>query len=347
MDNKQTIPAFFSAEETAHAGGRLVFTDPWAEVGTGWERRDSWMLSYIDILTLLLTLFVLLLMLQPKYESPVSAEIPEISKPMSNMPIGRQSTAVLLDYETEAEESIALTETTDDGLDLAPATEFGLDAAVAGIEPGMSIEAIGTSTFFALESLIRPHQSIESLVEDIIVEPVPWAAEMPAMMAALPAIDPPANHAQRPRSNTSDAVLEELSEHKLDSRLKVSQVAEGVHLEVSDKILFTAGSAELKPEGQALLDELAQILLQHRGTISVEGHTDNQPISSERFPSNWELSSGRATTVTRHLIEHGLDSAKLRAVGYADTRPLETNTTEEGRTRNRRVSLILTPAQAQ
>ena len=123
----------------------------------------------------------------------------------------------------------------------------------------------------------------------------------------------------------------------------MSQVSEDVHLEVSDKILFAEGSAQLKREGQRLLNELAQVLLQHRGVISVEGHTDNRPISSIQFPSNWELSSGRATTVTRHLIDRGLDPIKLRAVGYADTRPLDSNTTSKGRMRNRRVSLILTP----
>ena len=63
-----------------------------------------------------------------------------------------------------------------------------------------------------------------------------------------------------------------------------------------------------------------------------------------QFPSNWELSSGRATSVTRYLIDHGLDPEKLRAVGYADTRPLDSNITSEGRTRNRRVSLVLTRA---
>ncbi len=158
------------------------------------------------------------------------------------------------------------------------------------------------------------------------------------------AMHPLADRVEYPQSDSLEALVSELKKRDLDSRLKVAQVAEGVHLEVSEKILFAKASAQLKREGQILLNDLAQVLLQHRGMISVEGHTDDRPISNTQFPSNWELSSGRATSVTRYLIGHGLDPEKLRAVGYADTRPLDSNTTSEGRMRNRRVSIVLTPA---
>ena len=348
MDNSQTLRDFASDESSARADQRLVFADPWAEMDAGQERRENWMLSYIDILTLLLTLLVLLLALQPKHESPVSGGIPALAGLAALMPAEQLPSDVLRDYQLAAERSIALTETVDDGLDLAMAADLGIDAAIASVEPEIALQAtLGTVTLLALESLILPQRPADAVLAEAAGDPVTPAAERPVKTVETHAIDPSTNHAQRPESGPFDTVLSALSENSLDSRLKVSQIAEGVHLEVNDKILFAEGSAQLRPEGQGLLTELAQVLLQHRGMISVEGHTDIRPISSSQFPSNWELSSGRATTVTRHLIDRGLDAARLRAVGYADTRPLETNATAEGRMRNRRVSLILAPAVAQ
>jgi chemotaxis protein MotB len=75
--------------------------------------------------------------------------------------------------------------------------------------------------------------------------------------------------------------------------------------------------------------------------VSVEGHSDNQPINTRQFPSNWELSTSRATSVLRALVRDGVKQERLRAVGYADTRPLKPNSTPQGRAANRRVELIL------
>ena len=192
---------------------------------------------------------------------------------------------------------------------------------------------------------MQPQRSPESEPGKMNLDTPTLATASLGSTFGTPIIPVQANQSERPRPNDLETLLEKLNKYNLVGQLKVSQVSEGVHLEVSDKILFAEGSVQLKREGQSLLSELAQVLLQHRGVISVEGHTDNRPISSIQFPSNWELSSSRATTVTRHLINRGLDPTRLRAVGYADTRPLDTNSTSEGRTRNRRVSLILTPAQ--
>ena len=114
-----------------------------------------------------------------------------------------------------------------------------------------------------------------------------------------------------------------------------------VRLEVSDKILFDPGSSRLKPEGMLVLDSLANWLRLQGGQIDVEGHTDNAPISTARFDSNWELSSARASAVTRHLIARGLTPERIKAIGLADTQPRDSNDNPEGRARNRRVSLVL------
>lgn len=114
-----------------------------------------------------------------------------------------------------------------------------------------------------------------------------------------------------------------------------------IELRIRESILFETGSADLRLGGREVLSELIPVLKPGSHSITVEGHTDNVPISNERYPSNWELSSGRATNVVRYLISRGITSQRLSAIGYADTRPVADNATADGRGKNRRVSLIL------
>ncbi|WP_018875506.1 OmpA family protein [Thioalkalivibrio sp. ALE31] len=114
-----------------------------------------------------------------------------------------------------------------------------------------------------------------------------------------------------------------------------------LELRIRDEILFATAQADLRSDGATLLEGLLTILADHTGLITVEGHTDNVPIATERFPSNWELSAARASSVVRHLVAQGLEPSRLRAVGRADTLPVAGNETPGGRAENRRVSLIL------
>jgi chemotaxis protein MotB len=114
-----------------------------------------------------------------------------------------------------------------------------------------------------------------------------------------------------------------------------------VHV-LTDKLLFASGSATLQPAGLPLLQEISHLLnVDSKHPITVEGNTDNQPIQSSQFPSNWELSTDRATTVVRYLIAHGVQDQRLAAAGYADLHPLASNATAAGRARNRRVDIVL------
>jgi chemotaxis protein MotB len=148
---------------------------------------------------------------------------------------------------------------------------------------------------------------------------------------------PPSEAAPKPEQ----ALLAVIQASDLGRRVEVSVRKDAVNLEISDEILFDRGSAAVKPAGEQLLAELATLLAQQAVRISVEGHTDDSPIRTARFASNWELSAARATNVTRTLISHAVDPARVRAVGYADTRPRADNGSEPGRARNRRVALVL------
>jgi chemotaxis protein MotB len=111
---------------------------------------------------------------------------------------------------------------------------------------------------------------------------------------------------------------------------------------LTDQLLFASGQATLQPVGFPLLNEVAQLLnVDKSHPITVEGHTDNVPISSSQYPSNWELSTDRATTVVRYLIAKGVNRERLGAVGYADLHPLASNATAAGRAKNRRVEIVL------
>ncbi len=123
--------------------------------------------------------------------------------------------------------------------------------------------------------------------------------------------------------------------------VSVSQGQEGVTLRIDDSLLFSSGEAVLTSQGQDVVESLIDALATFDGRISVEGHTDNMPIATARFPSNWELSAGRAIAVMRHLEQQGVAISRMRAVGYADTQPMESNATPAGRAANRRVELLL------
>lgn len=127
-------------------------------------------------------------------------------------------------------------------------------------------------------------------------------------------------------------------------KLRVRVVRGRMVVELSENILFDSGKAELKKEGQEALTQVASVL----GSIAnrdfqIAGHTDNIPIKSAKFPSNWELSTARAVEVTRFLAEQGVDTARLSAAGYADTQPVASNADSEGRRQNRRIEIVLMP----
>ena len=127
-------------------------------------------------------------------------------------------------------------------------------------------------------------------------------------------------------------------------KLRVRVVRGRMVVELSENILFDSGRATLKKGGEEALAEVAGVLASiPNRDFQIAGHTDNIPIKSRRFPSNWELSTARAVEVTKFLAEHGVDPARLSAAGYADTQPVASNAEPEGRAQNRRIEIVLMP----
>lgn len=126
-----------------------------------------------------------------------------------------------------------------------------------------------------------------------------------------------------------------------EGKVKLIETSRGVTIEINDSVLFPPGQAKLQAVSITALSALAQVIASSDFPITIEGHTDNTPIATVQFPSNWELSAMRATTVLRLFNDAGVSAERLTAIGYGETRPLETNTTIEGRSRNRRVSILI------
>jgi len=123
----------------------------------------------------------------------------------------------------------------------------------------------------------------------------------------------------------------------------VTQIEErGLVVRFTERALFDSGRADIRPDARLVLERIAGVIGQIPNHVRVEGHTDNRPINTYRFPTNWELSTARATAVIRHFIEvHGLDPLRLSAAGYGEYRPIADNATPEGRQLNRRVDIVI------
>lgn len=127
-----------------------------------------------------------------------------------------------------------------------------------------------------------------------------------------------------------------------ESRIVLIDQGDRILIRFPDATTFVPGSAELASDIGPALNRIASILRATKGQILVSGHTDNTPISSARFRSNWDLSSARAVTVVHYLIDGGgLKSSRITAQGFADSRPLAKNNTPENRSKNRRVEISL------
>ncbi|MDX1496947.1 MAG: flagellar motor protein MotD [Salinisphaeraceae bacterium] len=119
-----------------------------------------------------------------------------------------------------------------------------------------------------------------------------------------------------------------------------------LEIEIKADILYSSGSAQLTGNARNVIIQLAAILAPHDNPIRVEGHTDNVPIATLAFPSNWELSAARATSVVRLFSEHNIDPQRLSIQGHGEYKPLADNGTAEGRNRNRRVVIVVMPNQS-
>ena len=147
----------------------------------------------------------------------------------------------------------------------------------------------------------------------------------------------------RRKAEQHEKVLKYLHDHGLQNVVEVNLTERGLHVVITDSVMFRSGEADLIEPSRTLLRMLAGILGEGDiGGVLVEGHTDDRPIQTARFPSNWELSAARATSVVRYLLEqpHALPPDRYTAMGHGEHRPTVPNDSPEARARNRRVEIL-------
>lgn len=292
----------------ARDGGR-----PWSE---GWEPdvrqveddQNYWLLTMVDLMTLLLTLFVLLAAYayQHKAQNPV--------EPGSGAQVNQPAN-------TDRPAASDATGDTDPP-----------DIIIGGDKPNPDARTASGDALIGErhEKLFAEPGDAESHQE------APDTSSGATMGSDIS--DPTAQPGDRARDQ-AQALAGQFAD--MGDDVEVSTIADRVQLRVKDNILFATGEAGLSGAGRDLLTRLAERLGDSDYRITVEGHTDNRPIETWRYPSNWELSAARAAAVVRELIEGGIRPRRLHAVGLADTQPIATNDTDAGRAENRRVDLVL------
>jgi len=132
------------------------------------------------------------------------------------------------------------------------------------------------------------------------------------------------------------------------SKVTLEITRRGLIVSLKEAGFFNSGQASIKPDAYELINSIAEVMTQYNNPLRLEGHTDNVPISTAQFPSNWELSTARATNGLKYLLKnYDVDANKISATGYAEFRPIADNATADGRARNRRVDLVMLSGEAE
>ncbi|KAE8438954.1 OmpA family protein [Vreelandella piezotolerans] len=333
------------------------------------DSNSGWMISYIDIMTLLVALFVIIIaaagVTGPNWapDEPVADTSTALTTPLE-VPL-----PTLLE---ERRQSRPLMPTVVPG-ELNP---MAISAAlgVAGLPPRVArspsappllalpadADAESSSEWNLVASLTDSRQARRpspSLSQPLPRLPTPLL-QVEAPSEALPLADYMVLLTDRPPVNVREvsdeaisgalALMDNLAE-RVDTSpylpnlegVEVSRVAEGISLRVQDRLLFPSATAELTQGGASLVGSLLETIQRYEGEVWVEGHSDSQTINTPEFSSNWALSSARAIAIVEALEAAGVAAERLRAVGLAATQPLEDNSTAEGRARNRRVEVVI------
>ncbi len=384
----------------ADGGPPDVFSLIWETDGEHSQaRQETWLLSFIDILALLLTLFVLLLAIQDRGAPETGDKMPLVEQSAAENftllgGIGGSLGPAEAAAPGFAMSGAGLIPTAGLGGAVAPGDTPAIDRSTvrssfaapdierqATAKPGTSMGAEHAKT---RQATVAAHDEVDAAAlaagtsnwdVDVLASASPsLVANVPQPSEPLPSLQVPADGVVRIETPTAapspahsavaepsppdlavapiagEKVVTRQAAETLRQRLNDSALGAGVdvlvrpgavNLEISDSILFTPASAALSSQGVELLQQLAAILKTLPYHVSVEGHTDNVPIHTAQYPSNWELSAARAALVTRKLIEQGVASDRLRAIGYGATRPRVDNLTREARAKNRRVTFVL------
>lgn len=278
------------------------------------EQHDRWLVSYADFITLLFALFVVMYAMA----SMSGTQFSQLSASLGAA-LGRKV--------------------------LEPAPQI-ISEATPVLLPVTFLEGPvskglyeGSSLFLYPRFTVAPEEESTPIpVFEPVVVPVP-----PPMSADEVRQQLELRNEKLQLKHISDQLEQRFAKLIEEGKVRVTQTKWGVSIEVNASILFAPADvlSNLTPESEDILRSIAEILKDQSQMIHVEGHTDDQPIQTSQYPSNWELSSSRAGSVVRLFVDMGLHSSRLVAIGYAANKPVDSNSTPEGRQRNRRVQIMI------
>jgi len=157
-----------------------------------------------------------------------------------------------------------------------------------------------------------------------------------------PIIPQLSDYSERRIRKAATELRELIKKQGIDDKVKLEVTDKGILVRIDSPILFELGSADLKPEAFPILDKVIEMTRNWPNEIRIEGHTDDLPIHTDKFPSNWELSTARALSVLKYFLKRGsVEPERLSAVGYGEYHPLVPNTSPENRAKNRRVEIYI------
>lgn len=312
------------------------------------ENHEAWVIPYADMLTLLMALFLVMWALGQSDAGKVTAAAESFRREFGgSSPI-----------EFDGAEGGALGLFAAGGLSIvdlgggAPLTDddprteggltddddpFGQDGDELGADPidGGGDDTDGDTTSTSSTTTVPPGDDTGDASDDAD----------PTDDGGLDQADGDGGYAaeQRALDGVQELISERLAEYGLTDSIGFRREDRGLVVTVlTDQVLFGAGDASVDTSGGTILDIVAEALRDLDNQIAIEGHTDDRPISTARFPSNWELSTARATSVLRYLVEDlGFPADRISASGYADTRPIDPAQTDEARAKNRRVEIVV------
>jgi chemotaxis protein MotB len=202
-----------------------------------------------------------------------------------------------------------------------------------------SLDAERTRLIDEMEDLRQAHERLDRDVARLRAAEAQLTESLTAREAELASRS---EEVGRLRS-TYQGLVADLEAEVADGQIEIEQLRDGLQLSLTQEVLFAIGSAQVNPSGRKVLAKVARRLREIPHRVVVEGHSDNVPIHSEVYPTNWELAGARASGVVRLLAEQGVDPARLSAISYGEFKPRASNATPEGRAKNRRIEISLQP----
>ena len=234
----------------------------------------------------------------------------------------------------------------------SPRTRHASDVRALALLAAIAMAGVASTACVSTNRLVQVEQERESLAlrnSELETEKASLQEKLAHLETQESTLDAKLREREeeaRKLQETYDGLVDSLKKELKAGQIEVEQVRDGLRVNVAQDILFDSGSAALDKNGTEVLGRVATQLKKSPHQVLVIGHTDNKPIGPalvKRYPSNWELAGARAASVVRLFADSGLSGKRMRAVSVADTQPVKSNKTEEGRAKNRRIEIRVRP----